>query len=339
MTVASSEFISRLPKAELHLHIEGSLEPGLLLRLAKKHGINLPYKTLEEIEAAYQFDDLQSFLDLYYMGAGVLIDEQDFYDLMWAYLCRCREENILHTEIMFDPQTHTDRGVSFELVIDGFSRALEDARREWNQSSSLIMSFLRHLPESEALLTLEQGLAHKARILSVGLDSAEVGHPPEKFQGVFAKAKEAGFMRVAHAGEEGPVQYIHSAISLLDIQRIDHGVRCVDDPSLVERLRKNRMPLTMCPLSNVRLCVYDHMGEHPILKLLDEGLCVTVNSDDPSYFGGYLNENYLALADALSMTEAQAVQLARNSFEASFLDNNTKQKFLSEIDLMIESPK
>ncbi|MBL4682679.1 MAG: adenosine deaminase [Pseudomonadales bacterium] len=332
MTVASLEFIARLPKAELHLHIEGSLEPDLLLELAEKHKIDLLYKTIEEVEAAYQFDSLQSFLDLYYMGAGVLIDEQDFYDLMWRYLCRCREENIVHTEIMFDPQTHTGRGILFDVVINGFTRALEDARQQWGQSSSLIMCFLRHLPESEALLTLAQGLAHKDKILSVGLDSSEVGHPPEKFQKVFSLAKEAGFSRVAHAGEEGPVQYIHSAISLLDVQRIDHGVRCVDDPALVENLKKNRMPLTMCPLSNVRLCVFDQMREHPILKLLDEGLCVTVNSDDPSYFGGYLNENYLALAKALSMTESQAVQLARNSFEASFLDDTRKQLFLSKID-------
>jgi len=334
MTVASLEFIARLPKAELHLHIEGSLEPDLLLELAEKHKIDLLYKTIEEVEAAYQFDSLQSFLDLYYMGAGVLIDEQDFYDLMWRYLCRCREENIVHTEIMFDPQTHTGRGILFDVVINGFTRALEDARQQWGQSSSLIMCFLRHLPESEALLTLAQGLAHKDKILSVGLDSSEVGHPPEKFQKVFSLAKEAGFSRVAHAGEEGPVQYIHSAISLLDVQRIDHGVRCVDDPALVENLKKNRMPLTMCPLSNVRLCVFDQMREHPILKLLDEGLCVTVNSDDPSYFGGYLNENYLALAKALSMTESQAVQLARNSFEASFLDDTRKQLFLSKIDAL-----
>lgn len=335
MTIASRDFISKLPKAELHLHIEGSLEPDLLLALAEKHGIKLPYQTLEEIEAAYQFDDLQSFLDLYFMGAGVLIDEQDFYDLMWRYLCKCREENIVHTEIMFDPQTHTDRGISFDVVMSGFTRALDDAHQQWQQSSSLIMSFLRHLPESEALLTLEQGLRHKDRIMSVGLDSSEVGHPPKDFQVVFAKAKEAGFLRVAHAGEEGPVEYIHSAISLLDIQRIDHGVRCVDDPALVENLIKTQMPLTMCPLSNVRLCVYKQMSDHPVLKLLDQGLCVTVNSDDPSYFGGYLNDNYLALADALSMTEAQAVQLARNSFEASFLSDSEKQKFLAALDAMV----
>lgn len=329
MSIASPEFIRHLPKAELHLHIEGSLEPELMLSLASKHGIELPYKTLDEIRAAYQFEDLQSFLDLYYLGAGVLIDEQDFYDLMWAYLGRCRDENIIHTEIMFDPQTHTDRGVSFATVINGFARALDDARDQWHQSSSLIMSFLRHLPESEAMATLEQGLAYKDRILSVGLDSAELGNPPADFQRVYARAAEAGFYRVAHAGEEGPAQYIRDAMSLLDVQRIDHGVRCLDEPELVEDLVKNRMPLTMCPLSNVRLCVFDHMNKHPILELLDRGLCVTVNSDDPAYFGGYLNDNFMALADSLSMTQDQAIQLARNSFEASFLAQAEKDEFLS----------
>ena len=296
MTLANAEFIKALPKAELHLHIEGSLEPELMLSLAEKNGITLPYATLADIEAAYHFDDLQSFLDLYYLGAGVLIDEQDFYDLMWRYMLRCKAENIVHTEMMFDPQTHTDRGVSFATVLNGFCRAMDDAKEQWGQSSYLIMCFLRHLSEEDAIETLQLALPFKNRIKAVGLDSSEVGHPPEKFQRVFKMAADAGFLRVAHAGEEGPAQYIHDAIALLDVQRIDHGVRCVDDQVLVARLAASRMPLTVCPLSNVRLCVYDSMTEHPILDLLSQGVCVTVNSDDPSYFGGYLCENFEALA-------------------------------------------
>ncbi len=333
---ATPEFIAKLPKAELHLHIEGSLEPELMLALAEKHRVDLPYKNLDDIRAAYQFDDLQSFLDLYFLGAGVLVDEEDFYELMWRYLCRCREENILHTEIMFDPQTHTDRGIAFETVIDGFSRALADARDQWGQSSSLIMSFLRHLSEEAAMATLEQSLPHKEKIMSVGLDSSEVGHPPEKFQHVFQRAVEEGFRPVAHAGEEGPAQYIRDALDLLGIERIDHGVRCVDDVDLVESLAAKRVPLTVCPLSNVRLCVYSQMSDHPILSLLEKGLCVTVNSDDPSYFGGYLNDNFNALATHLAMTEQQAVQLARNSFEASFLSPGEKQTFLDLPELKLD---
>ena len=312
MTIANAEFIKALPKAELHLHIEGSLEPELMLSLAEKNGITLPYATLEDIEAAYHFDDLQSFLDLYYLGAGVLIDEQDFYDLMWRYMLRCKAENIVHTEMMFDPQTHTDRGVSFATVLNGFCRAMDDAKEQWGQSSHLIMCFLRHLSEEDAIETLQLALPFKNRIKAVGLDSSEVGHPPGKFQRVFKMAADAGFLRVAHAGEEGPAQYIHDAIALLDVQRIDHGVRCVDDEVLVARLAASRMPLTVCPLSNVRLCVYDSMNEHPILDLLSQGVCVTVNSDDPSYFGGYLCENFEALAQALDMTQGQAIDLCRN---------------------------
>ena len=327
MTIANAEFIKALPKAELHLHIEGSLEPELMLSLAEKNGITLPYATLADIEAAYHFDDLQSFLDLYYLGAGVLIDEQDFYDLMWRYMLRCKAENIVHTEMMFDPQTHTDRGVSFATVLNGFCRAMDDAKEQWGQSSYLIMCFLRHLSEEDAIKTLQLALPFKNRIKAVGLDSSEVGHPPEKFQRVFKMAADAGFLRVAHAGEEGPAQYIHDAIALLDVQRIDHGVRCVDDEVLVARLAASRMPLTVCPLSNVRLCVYDSMTEHPILDLLSQGVCVTVNSDDPSYFGGYLCENFEALAQALDMTQSQAIDLCRNSFEASFLDTVDKNRF------------
>ena len=246
---------------------------------------------------------------------------------MWRYMLRCKAENIVHTEMMFDPQTHTDRGVSFATVLNGFCRAMDDAKKQWGQSSHLIMCFLRHLSEEDAIETLQLALPFKNRIKAVGLDSSEVGHPPEKFQRVFKMAADAGFLRVAHAGEEGPAQYIHDAIGLLDVQRIDHGVRCVDDEVLVARLAASRMPLTVCPLSNVRLCVYDSMNEHPILDLLSQGVCVTVNSDDPSYFGGYLCENFEALAQALDMTQGQAIDLCRNSFEASFLDTVDKNRF------------
>jgi adenine deaminase len=327
--VADAEFILRLPKAELHLHIEGTLEPEHMLSLAKEHEIDLPYVTIEEIRTAYEFENLQDFLDLYYQGAAVLIDEQDFYELMWRYLCRCRDENIVHTEIMFDPQTHSQRGVAFETVIGGLTRAMAEAKSAWSQSSELIMCFLRHLPEEEAFRTLEEALPYKDRILAVGLDSAELGNPPGNFERVFRRAAEAGFLKVAHAGEEAPAQYIRDAISLLGVQRIDHGVRCLDDPLLVSELASTKTPLTVCPLSNVRLNVYDSMNLHPILKLLEKGLRVTVNSDDPSYFGGYLCDNYNALAKDLGMTEHQAVQLARNSFVASFLAPETRQNFLS----------
>ena len=334
MTNAEPEFIRSLPKAELHLHIEGSLEPELMLSLASKNGIKLPYEKLADIEAAYHFDDLQSFLDLYYMGAGVLIHEQDFYDLMWRYMLRCKEENIVHTEMMFDPQTHTDRGIAFETVINGFCRAMDDARNEWGQSAELIMCFLRHLSEEDAIATLDASLPYKDKIIAVGLDSSEVGHPPEKFERVFEMAEKAGFLRVAHAGEEGPAQYIRDAIELLGVSRIDHGVRCVDDVALVSELAASRMPLTVCPLSNVRLRVYESMTEHPILNLLAQDVCVTVNSDDPSYFGGYLCANYEALSSHLQMTREQAVELAKNSFEASFLTQKDKQRYSDMLDLI-----
>jgi len=299
----------------------------MMLALAEKHGVNLPYHSLADIEAAYQFDDLQSFLDLYYLGASVLINEQDFYDLMWRYMIRCKNENIIHTEVMFDPQTHTDRGIAFETVINGFTRAMVDAESQWQQSSSLIMCFLRHLPEEEAIRTLARAIPHKDKILAVGLDSGEVGNPPEKFVRVFKRAAGEGFLRVAHAGEEGPADYIRDVIDLLDVQRVDHGVRCTDDVALVRELAEKNMPLTVCPLSNIRLKVYEEMSHHPILKLLEEGLCVTVNSDDPSYFGGYLNDNFNSLASELSMTESQAVKLAANSFQASFLPDSVKQEY------------
>ena len=280
---------------------------------------------------SYSIPECLSFLDLYYLGAGVFIHEQDFYDLMWRYMLRCKAENIVHTEMMFDPQTHTDRGVSFATVLNGFCRAMDDAKEQWGQSSYLIMCFLRHLSEEDAIETLQLALPFKNRIKAVGLDSSEVGHPPEKFQRVFKMAADAGFLRVAHAGEEGPAQYIHDAIGLLDVQRIDHGVRCVDDEVLVARLAASRMPLTVCPLSNVRLCVYDSMNEHPILDLLSQGVCVTVNSDDPAYFGGYLTENFMALEAALGLSEKALRQLLTNGVRSSFLPEAEQARLIDQL--------
>ncbi|RDV27531.1 adenosine deaminase [Alteromonas aestuariivivens] len=327
----NTETISQLPKAELHLHIEGSLEPELLWQLASKHQVSLPYQSVEEIRAAYQFEDLQSFLDIYYQGASVLRDEEDFYQLMWRYLCRCREQNIVHAEIMFDPQTHTERGVGFEVFMPGFLRAIKDAESQWGMSAMLIMSFLRHLSEEEAMDTLEFAKPYYAHITAVGLDSSEVGNPPSKFERVFARARELGFKCVAHAGEEGPPEYIWQAIKLLGVDRIDHGVRCEEDTELMAYIKMRQLPLTVCPLSNLKLRVISAMQQHNILRLLEEGLLVTVNSDDPAYFGGQLNANYQALCDALDMTEVQLRQLAINSFKASFLDDSIKQKWINTL--------
>ena len=295
--------IKKTPKAELHLHIEGSLTPELMWDLAAKHSVSLPYNSVEEIAAAYNFSDLQSFLDLYYAGAGVLIDEDDFYQLMWAYLSRCHEENIVHTEIMFDPQTHTERGIKFATFMAGFLRAMKDAEEQFGISSYLIMSFLRHLPESSAFETLEQAKPYFSDIHAVGLDSSELGHPPSKFERVFKQAKQHGFKIVAHAGEEGPASYIWEAINLLEVDRIDHGVRCQEDAELMTYLKEKQIPLTVCPLSNLKLCVIDDMKQHNILTLLEEGLLVTVNSDDPTYFGGFLNDNFIALSESLGINE------------------------------------
>ncbi len=327
------EFIKKLPKAELHIHIEGSLEPELMFTLAKRNGVDLPYANIDEVKQAYQFDNLQSFLDIYYQSAAVLITEQDFYDLTWAYLKRCEEETVIHTEIFFDPQTHTDRGIAFATVINGINRALNDAQQQLGISSVLILCFLRHLSAESAMNTLQQALPFKQYIGAVGLDSSEVGHPPEKFQQVFESAIAAGFLTVAHAGEEGPPQYIWDAIDLLKVSRVDHGVRCIEDPKLVEHLRERQMALTVCPLSNTKLKVFENMSEHNILQLLEQGLAVTVNSDDPAYFGGYLNQNYLALHESLGMTKAQAVILAQNSFTASFVTAQQKQKFTKQLRL------
>lgn len=318
------EFVKTMPKAELHVHIEGTLEPQMLLDLAARHAIDIPYKALGDVEKAYAFDNLQSFLDVYYAGASVLLEEQDFFDLMFAYLEKCREQNIVHSEIMFDPQTHLERGIAFETMFNGYYTAIEQAREEWGQSASLIMCFLRHLSADDAMEVLKLAEPFRDKILTVGLDSSELGHPPEKFAAVYEEAIKQGYRSVAHAGEEGDSSYIWSALDLLKVQRVDHGVRCVEDESLVKRLVDEEMPLTVCPLSNVRLCVYETLGQHPILKMLEQGLCVTVNSDDPPYFGGYLNDNLVAMVDALDMTEEQARALARNSFKASFVDEAQK---------------
>lgn len=326
-----SSIIKNTPKAELHLHIEGSLTPKLMWRLAEKHSITLPYASVEEIEAAYNFKDLQSFLDIYYAGAGVLIDEDDFFDLMWDYLTRCHEENIVHTEIMFDPQTHTERDIGFDVFMPGFLRAMQKAQDEYGISSFLIMSFLRHLPESSAFETLEAAKPYYRNIKAVGLDSSELGHPPSKFERVFKKARDLGFKIVAHAGEEGPAAYIWEAIKLLDVDRIDHGVRCQEDESLMAYLKEKQIPLTVCPLSNLKLCVIDDMKQHNILALLDAGLLVTVNSDDPTYFGGFLNANFEALANSLDVNEETIKSLAINSFKASFLSDGDKAKYIQQV--------
>ncbi|MDO6567456.1 adenosine deaminase [Alteromonas sp. 1_MG-2023] len=323
--------IEKLPKAELHLHIEGSLTPELMWQLASKHNITLPYKSVEEIAAAYQFTDLQSFLDIYYAGAGVLIDEDDFYALMWAYLLRCNEDNIVHTEIMFDPQTHTARGIGFDTFMPGFLRAMKDAEKQFGISSYLIMSFLRHLPESDAFATLEAAKPYLSVIDAVGLDSSELGHPPSKFERVFREARALGLKIVAHAGEEGPAEYIWEALNLLNVDRIDHGVRCQEDEKLMAYLIANQIPLTVCPLSNLKLCVVDDLAKHNILSLLDKGLMVTVNSDDPTYFGGFLNDNYRELCKALPVTADHLKQLAINSFTASFLPEDIKQLHIDHI--------
>ncbi len=314
------ELIQKLPKAELHLHIEGTLEPELMFRLAKKNNIKIPYKTIEEVKNAYNFTSLQSFLDIYYAGANVLIQEQDFFDLTWEYLLKCKEQNIVHTEIMFDPQTHTNRGIEFKTVINGITKALDKAKKELDISSFLIMSFLRHLSQEEAFKTLKKASLFKDKIIAVGLDSSEKGNPPSKFKEVFEEAKKEGYKLVAHAGEEGDYSYIWEALELLHVQRIDHGIRCDEDEKLVNYLKDKKIPLTVCPLSNVKLKAVKDMKHHNILKLLKEGLQVTVNSDDPAYFGGYLNENYEALAESLSISEEDITQLVYNSFKASFLN-------------------
>lgn len=326
------DFINGLPKVELHLHIEGSLEPELMFELAKRNQVQIPFQSPQEVHDAYQFHNLQSFLDIYYQGANVLIHEQDFFDLTWAYLLRCKEDNVVHTEIFFDPQTHTDRGIAFDTVVSGIHRALEEANKVLGISSQLIMCFLRHLDETAALATLEQAIPHKDKIIGVGLDSSEQGHPPEKFAKVFQKALNEGFLTVAHAGEEGPAQNIHDALSMLGITRIDHGIRCVEDEVLVAQLIEDRTPLTVCPLSNIKLKVFEKMEQHNIVDLLRKGMCVTINSDDPAYFGGYMNANFHAVANAHSMTKNEIAQFTRNGIEASFISDDEKARLVVLVD-------
>lgn len=325
------ELIRALPKAELHVHIEGTFEPELMFAIAQRNQIQIPYKSVEEVKQAYNFHNLQSFLDIYYAGANVLVHEQDFYDLAWAYFEKCAEDRVVHTEMFFDPQTHTDRGVAFSTVINGLKRACADAKAKFGISSQLIMCFLRHLSEEAAFETLEQALPFKQDIIAVGLDSSEVGHPPAKFERVFAKAREEGFLIVAHAGEEGPPEYVWEALDLLKVNRIDHGVRSEEDEQLMTRLINEKMPLTVCPLSNLKLCVVNDMKDHNIRRLLQKDVHVTVNSDDPSYFGGYMNDNFFAIQQALDLTNDELKKLAINSFEASFISDEEKQKWVAEI--------
>jgi adenine deaminase len=325
-------FIRGIPKAELHLHVEGTLEPEMVFRLAEKHGMALTYRSVEALRRAYDFGNLQSFLDVYYAGAEVLRDEQDFHVITRAYLERAHADGVVHVEIFFDPQTHTDRGIPFGTVIEGIHSALEHGERDLGISFRLIMCFLRHLSEDAAFATLAQAMPHRDRIAAVGLDSSEAGHPPAKFARVFAKAREAGFLTVAHAGEEGPPAYVYEALDLLQVARIDHGVRAEEDPALCARLAREQTPLTVCPLSNVKLRVFGSMGEHNLKRLLDMGLCVTVNSDDPAYFGGYVADNYRAAADALGLGRTDIARLASNSITASFLGPAEKRVWHERID-------
>lgn len=323
------DFIARLPKAELHLHIEGTLEPELALRLAEKNRIAFPYQTVEQMQAAFEFTDLQSFLDLYYASVSVVRTEEDFHDLTLAYLKKAASQNVRHTEIFFDPQTHTDRDIPFETVLNGITAALKRGQTELGISSQLILSFLRHLSAASAMETLQQALPFREQMIGVGLDSSELGHPPSKFVQVFEEARRQGFRVVCHAGEEGPPEYITEALDLLHAERIDHGVRCMEDAALVARLAQEQIPLTACPLSNIRLCVFNTMQDHPLKRMLDADLLVTVNSDDPPYFGGYINENFAAVQQAFDLSQKDLIKLARNSFSSAFLSDAEKQKLIA----------
>jgi adenosine deaminase len=325
-------FVERLPKAELHLHIEGTLEPELMFDLAARNQVSLPYRSPDEVRRAYQFSDLQSFLDIYYQGTRVLLRDRDFYDLTWAYLQKASQQNVRHTEIFFDPQAHTERDVPISAIIEGVHQALRDGEERFGISSKLILSFLRHLSGEDAMRTLEAALPFRHAFAGVGLDSSEWGHPPEKFTEVFARARAEGLFVVAHAGEEGPPDYVWQALDTLGASRIDHGVRSVEDPALVERLRNERIPLTVCPLSNVKLRVFESIENHNLLQLLDAGLCVTINSDDPAYFGGYINENFHAVGEAFDLSVDQLTILARNSFEAAFIDEARRSMLFREVD-------
>ncbi len=337
MNSTLESLIHEIPKAELHLHIEGTLEPEQMFEFAERNSIKIPYATPEQLKQAYQFNNLQEFLDLYYQGANVLLTEQDFYDLTLSYLQKAHHQNIKHTEIFFDPQTHTHRGVPFDVVITGINKALQDAEKNLNISSRLIMCFLRHLNEESAFDTLKQSLPYKDSIAAVGLDSSEAGNPPSKFFNVFSEAKRNGFLTVAHAGEEGPAAYIEEAVKQLNVHRIDHGNRILDDTLLTKEIAQRRIPLTLCPLSNLKLCVIKDMTHHPVKTMLDAGLLVTINSDDPAYFGGYVNENYLTITRALKLSAQDVITLAKNSFEASFIDESMKNKYLTQINSLIKN--
>ena len=326
------EFIRKSPKAELHLHIEGTLEPDLLFKLAKKNNIKIPFSSTEEIKSAYNFKNLESFLKIFYQGSSVLIKEQDFFDLTWAYVLKCKENNIVHAEIFFDPQTHINRGIDFNVVINGIYKALEKGNKEFGLTFGIIMCFLRHLDEQSAFKMLDKANEHKDKIIGVGLDSSEIGHPPKKFERVFKKAIENGFLTVAHAGEEGPPEYIWEALNLLKVKRIDHGVQCLKDSKLVEKLRNDQIPLTVCPLSNIKLCVFKDLRQHNLKKMLDEKLMVMVNSDDPAYFGGYLNKNLVESQNALNFSFENIKTLIINSFKSSFLKNEKKIEWIKKFD-------
>ena len=325
------EFIKKTPKAELHLHIEGTLEPDLLFRLAKKNNIQIPFSNVDEIKSAYNFKNLESFLNIFYQGSKVLIKEQDFFDLTWAYVLKCKENNVVHAEIFFDPQTHLNRGIDFNVVINGIYNALQKGNKEFGLTFGIIMCFLRHLDEDSAFQMLDHALDHKDKIIGIGLDSSEVGHPPRKFERVFKKAIEKGFLTVAHAGEEGPPEYIWEALNLLEVKRIDHGVQCLKDQKLVKKLKNDQIPLTVCPLSNVKLCVFNNLNQHNLKKMLDEKLMVMINSDDPAYFGGYINDNLIESQIALDLSMQEIKTLIINSFKSSFLKEEKKQEWIRKI--------
>ena len=325
------EFIKKTPKAELHLHIEGTLEPELLFKLAKRNNIQIPYTNIEEVKSAYNFSDLKSFLNVFYQGSKVLVKEQDFFDLTWAYTLKCKEDNVVHTEVFFDPQTHINRKINFDVIINGIFKALQKANKEFGLTSKIIMCFLRHLDEASAFQVLDQALIHKDKIIGVGLDSSELGHPPKKFERVFKKAIEKGFLTVAHAGEEGPPEYIWQALNLLKVKRIDHGVQCLLDVKLVQKLKDDQIPLTVCPLSNIKLRVFKNLKEHSLKKMLNKGLMVMVNSDDPAYFGGYINQNFIECQKALNLSMEDVKTLIINSFNSSFLKEEKKQEWIKQI--------
>ena len=340
MAGETTSFIEGMPKVELHLHIEGSLEPEMMFALSRRNKISIPFKTVAEVKHAYDFGSLQDFLDIYYQGMNVLQTEQDFYDLTWAYLKKCAEQNVMHTEIFFDPQGHTERGVAFETALNGITKALDDGKKDLDVSSHLIMCFLRHLSEESAMKTLDQALPYKHKIIGIGLDSSEVGHPPSKFARAFERARREGYkIATAHAGEEGPPQYIWEALDILKVDRIDHGNRALEDERLVQRLVKDKKALTMCPLSNLRLRVVNDMRTHPLKEMLDLDLKVTVNSDDPSYFGGYMNENFVAAADALGLEKRHLLALVKNAIEASYADDARKKAMQQKLTDYAQSPR